>query len=51
MFLQQENDALKRTQKNIILVRPSIKTISMFSLDKIDDAIALGYKEAKKMLS
>jgi predicted acylesterase/phospholipase RssA len=45
----QENQAIALSDKNITLIRP-YNAIRLLDMEKIDDGVALGYAEAKRVL-
>lgn len=51
MLQQQEDHMLKNTEKKVLLVRPAIQHIGVLSVEKIEEAVTLGYTTAKKILA
>jgi hypothetical protein len=45
----QENQAIALSDKNITLIRP-YNSLRLLDMEKIDDGVALGYAEAKRVL-
>jgi hypothetical protein len=49
MMTKQEDDNI-RHNKNITLIRPLLHTVGPFELSALDQAVEIGYREAKKIL-
>lgn len=50
MLTEQEDEMIKNTDKQVYFIRPCIQDIGVLSIEKIDEAIALGYNQARVLL-